>query len=391
MRIVLIGAPGSGKGTQAKKLLSHYGVPQISTGDLLRAAVAAETPLGLQAKATMDAGQLVSDQIVLDMIEERMAEPDTEKGFILDGFPRNIPQAQALDTMLNKLGRPLETTILIDVDFDLLIQRIAGRRTCSSCGQMYNIYTSPPKMDGLCDVCGGKLHHRADDNEDTITNRLRVYEAQTAPLINYYKAQSKQHIVDGTGTPDKIFQRLCNIIDALPTLETLESARKAARFAQTIQEMVEKAEAKSAPDTQTTPVAKKETRIMTAKKRKATTKKAASKKSAAKKKSLKKATVKKKVAKKKAVKKKVAVKKTAAKKKESVKKKAAVKKAVKKKAATKKKTAKKKVGKKKVTTKKASAKKKSVKKKAAGKPPVKKKTPVKKKGAKKKAAARKKR
>ncbi|VAX02974.1 Adenylate kinase, partial [hydrothermal vent metagenome] len=343
MRIVLIGAPGSGKGTQAKKLVSRYGVPQISTGDLLRAAVAAETPLGLQAKAAMDAGQLVSDQIVLDMIEERMAEPDTEKGFILDGFPRNIPQAQALDAMLDKLGRPLKAAILIDVDFDLLIQRIAGRRTCSSCGQMYNIYTSPPKMDGLCDVCGGKLHHRVDDNEDTITNRLRVYEAQTVPLINYYKAQGRQYIIDGTGTLGDIFQRLCNIIDGLPTRESLESARKAARFEQTIQEMVEKAEAKPSPDKQATPVAKKETRIMTAKKRTATSKKAASKKSAAKKKIAKKTATKKKVAnKKKTVKKKVAVKKSAAKKKKAIKKKAAVKKPMKKKVATKKKTAKKK-------------------------------------------------
>ncbi len=407
MRIVLIGAPGSGKGTQAKKLVSRYGVPQISTGDLLRAAVAAETPLGLQAKAAMDSGQLVSDQIVLDMIEERMAEPDTEKGFILDGFPRNIPQAQALDAMLDKLGRPLKTAILIDVDFDLLIQRIAGRRTCCSCGQMYNIYTSPPKMDGLCDVCGGKLHHRADDNEDTITNRLRVYEAQTAPLINYYKAQGKRYIVDGTGTLGDIFQRLCNIIDGLPTQESLESARKAARFEQTIQEMVEKAEAKPSPDTQATPVAKKETRIMTAKKRKVTSKKAASKKSAAKKKITKKTATKKKVAnKKKTVKKKVTVKKSAAKKKKAIKKKVAVKKTMKKKVATKKKTAKKKVAKKKVAKKKVakkkvakkkvakkkvSPKKKSAKKKTAGKTPAKKKASVKKKGAKKKAAARKKR
>ena len=380
MRIVLIGAPGSGKGTQAKKLVSRYGVPQISTGDLLRAAVAAETSLGLQAKAAMDAGQLVSDQIVLDMIEERMAEPDTKKGFILDGFPRNIPQAQALDTMLIKLGRPLQAAILIDVDFDLLIQRIAGRRTCSSCGQMYNIYTSPPKMDGLCDVCGGKLHHRADDNEDTITNRLRVYEAQTAPLINYYKAQGKQYIVDGAGDINEILQRLRNIIDTLPTHESLESASKTARFEQTIQEMVEKVETKLTPDTQATPVANKETRTMTAKK-KATRKKATAKKSVAKKKITKKAAVKKKAAKKKVVKKRVAVKKAAAKKKKVVKKKAAVKKkVVKKKAAAKKKVAKK-----------ASPKEKPVKKKAAGKAPTKKKTPTKKKGAKKKAAARKKR
>lgn len=390
MRIVLIGAPGSGKGTQAKKLVSRYGVPQISTGDLLRAAVAAETPLGLQAKAAMDAGHLVSDQIVLDMIEERMAEPDTKKGFILDGFPRNIPQAQALDTMLIKLGRPLEAAILIDVDFDLLIQRIAGRRTCSSCGQMYNIYTSPPKMDDLCDVCGGKLHHRADDNEDTITNRLRVYEAQTAPLINYYKAQGKQYVADGAGDINEIFQRLCNIIDALPTHESLESASKTAIFEQTIQEMVEKVETRPTPDTQATPVANKETKTMTAKK-KATRKKAAAKKSVAKKKITKKVTAKKKTTKKKVVKNKVAVKKVAAKKKKAVKKKAAAKKkVVKKKAVAKKKVATKKTAKKKVAAKKASPKKKAVKKKAAGKAPTKK-APAKKRGARKKAAARKKR
>jgi len=391
MRIVLIGAPGSGKGTQAKKLVARYGVPQISTGDLLRAAVAAETPLGLQAKAAMDAGQLVSDQIVLDMIEERMAEPDTKKGFILDGFPRNIPQAQALDAMLDKLGRPLQATILIDVDFDLLIQRIAGRRTCSSCGQMYNIYTSPPKMDGLCDVCGGKLHHRADDNEDTITNRLRVYEAQTAPLINYYKAQDKQYSVDGSGDINKIFQHLCDIIDALPASEGMESAEKTARFEQTVKEMVEKAETKPTPGTQATPVAKKETKTMTAKKKKAASKKAATKKSVAKKKVIKKATVKKKAAKKKVVKKKVAVKKAAAKKKKVVKKKAAaVKKTAKKKTATKKKVAKKKAVKKKAAAKKTISKKKSVKKASTKKRAVKKKAAAKKKVAVKKKATKKK-
>ncbi len=435
MRIVLIGAPGSGKGTQAKKLVSHYGVPQISTGDLLRAAVAAETPLGLQAKAAMDAGQLVSDQIVLDMIEERMAEPDTKKGFILDGFPRNIPQARALDAMLDKLGRPLEAAILIDVDFDLLIQRIAGRRTCSSCGQMYNIYTSPPKMDGLCDVCGGRLHHRADDNEDTITNRLRVYEAQTAPLIDYYKAQGKQYTVDGSGDIDQIFQQLCDIIDKLPG--SMKSDEKTARFEQTVKEMVAKTETKPSPATQATSVAKKETRTMTAKKKTAskkaaarksatkTTTKAAVKKKAAKKKVVKKkaavkkkavtkkkAAVKKKVAKKNAATKKKVVKKKAGTKKAAVKKKAVAKKkvAAKKKAATKKKAAKKAVSKKKAVTKKkaaakkkvavkkkAAVKKKVVKKKAASKKtatrkaPVKKKAAAKKKAVKKKTAARKKR
>jgi len=145
MRIVLIGAPGGGKGTQAKMLIEKYGIPQVSTGDLLREAVAAGTPLGMRAKAAMDAGQLVSDDIVLGMIQERLAKADAQKGFILDGFPRNIPQAEALDKMLGKLAKPLQTAMLIDVDFDVLMQRLTGRRTCQSCGQMYNVFTNPPR------------------------------------------------------------------------------------------------------------------------------------------------------------------------------------------------------------------------------------------------------
>lgn len=397
MRIVLIGAPGSGKGTQAKKLVGRYGVPQISTGDLLRAAVAAKTPLGLQAKAAMDAGQLVSDQIVLDMIEERMAEPDTHKGFILDGFPRNIPQAQALDEMLKKLGRPLEAAILIDVDFDLLIQRIAGRRTCSSCGQMYNIYTSPPKMDGLCDVCGGKLHHRADDNEETITNRLRVYELQTTPLIDYYKSQGKQYSAEGTGDIDDILRRLCSIIDGLLAskektkifIDNVESAGKTARLKLAAKEMPESTASKSSSEPQSAPVAQQESSTMTAKKKKAVSKKAAARKAVTKKKVVKKAVAKKKAVKKKVVKKKAAIKKAAAKKR-VVKKKAAVKKKVaKKKVASKKKVAKKKMVKKKAAAKKSVARKKAVKKSTAKKKVVKKKAAAKKKAAVKKKAVKK--
>ena len=199
MRIILLGAPGSGKGTQSKLLTDKYRVPQISTGDILRSAVKAGTPLGLLAKAAMDAGRLVSDEIVLAMIRDRLAEADAENGFILDGFPRNIPQAQALDAMLAKLDKPVETALLIDVEPDTLIQRMTGRRTCESCGQMYNIYTSPSKLFDRCDKCGGNLKHRADDNEETIGNRLRVYEGQTAPLIDYYRQQNKLHSVNGAG------------------------------------------------------------------------------------------------------------------------------------------------------------------------------------------------
>ncbi len=213
MRIVLLGAPGSGKGTQGKQLSEKYLIPQISTGDLLRAAVAAESSLGLQAKAAMDAGQLVSDDIVLGMIEERLAQPDARKGFILDGFPRNIPQAQALDILLQRLGKPLDVALHMDVDFDLLMQRLTGRRTCESCGQVFNVYTSPSKLEGQCDSCGGNLRHRADDREETIGNRLKVYEAQTKPLVDYFEGQSKLRTVEAIGEIADIFNGMCVILD----------------------------------------------------------------------------------------------------------------------------------------------------------------------------------
>lgn len=205
MRIVILGAPGSGKGTQAKLLSEKHKIPQISTGDLLRAAVESGSRLGKMAKAAMDAGQLVSDEIVLAIIRERLAKADAKAGFLLDGFPRNIAQAEVLDVMVQKMRQPIEVALLIDVDFDTLIQRLAGRRTCISCGQMYNVFTSPPKFDDNCDKCGGVLRHRADDNEETISNRLRVYETQTAPLIKYYSDQGKLATVRGTGEIDEIF------------------------------------------------------------------------------------------------------------------------------------------------------------------------------------------
>lgn len=229
MRIVLLGAPGSGKGTQGKLLEERYRIPQISTGDLLRAAVAAGTPLGRMAKAAMDAGQLVSDEVVLGMIRERLAERDTHNGFILDGFPRNIPQAQALDQMLGEIGKPLELTLLIDVDFDVLMQRLTGRRTCGSCGWACNIYSSPPRVDGICDMCGGNLHHRADDNEETIGNRLRVYESQTAPLIDYYRGQDKLRTVQGVGDIKHIFAAITKIFDQLASRREAGRQPKAAR------------------------------------------------------------------------------------------------------------------------------------------------------------------
>ncbi|MBK1673361.1 adenylate kinase [Ectothiorhodospira shaposhnikovii] len=214
MRIVLLGAPGSGKGTQSKLIMERYKVPQISTGDLLRAAVSAGTPLGQQAKAAMDAGQLVTDDIVLGMIRERLAMPDTQQGYILDGFPRNLAQAGALDDLLKELGKPLDVALLIDVDFDNLMQRLTGRQTCGSCGAVFNRHTNPSRKEGVCDVCGGELTHRADDNEETIGKRLKVYEDQTRPLVQYYSERSLLQTVKGEGEIESIYKAVSAVLES---------------------------------------------------------------------------------------------------------------------------------------------------------------------------------
>ena len=208
MRIILLGAPGSGKGTQAQRLSASRGVPQVSTGDLLRGAVKAGTELGLKAKAAMDAGELVSDDIVLGMIRERLAEPDAAPGFILDGFPRNIAQAEALDGVLDEIDAPLDAVVLLDVDFDVLLKRITGRRTCGQCGKVYNVYFLPPAAEGVCDACGGELVQRADDTEETVSNRLKVYESQTAPLVAFYEDRGKLKVVPATGEIDDVLAQL---------------------------------------------------------------------------------------------------------------------------------------------------------------------------------------
>jgi adenylate kinase len=223
--MVLLGAPGSGKGTQAKLLEEKYRLPQISTGDMLREAVAAGTVLGRQAKLAMDAGQLVSDDIVLGIIHERITRADARNGFILDGFPRNVQQAEALDAMLGGLGRPLHLALLVSVDVDDLIQRLVGRRTCLSCGRMYNVFYAPPHLDGRCDECGGRLRHRSDDNEETIGNRLRVYETQTLPVLDYYRAQEKLRTVKGVGTIEDVFAAIVRIVDKVKASTTTESRR----------------------------------------------------------------------------------------------------------------------------------------------------------------------
>ena len=354
MRIVLLGAPGSGKGTQAKLLVNQYWIPQISTGELLRHAVEEQTPAGVRAKAAMDSGNLVSDEIVLDIIRDRLAQSERssgdkhfKEGFILDGFPRSIAQAESLDKMLAEMNEPIQAAVYIDVDFDVLMQRLTGRRTCASCGQVFNVYTSPPKLDGRCDVCGGELRHRADDNEETIANRLRVYETQTSPLIAYYRNQGKLRTVEGVGEIEDIFEQIKSVLANLPQESISTASFGGEKMMQTSNDEMKDTSEDTVKATATASVGTKP-----AAKKKVAKKKAAKKK-AAKKKATKK--VAKKTAKKKATKKKVAKKKVA---KKVAKKKATKKKAAKKKVA--KKAAKKKVAKK--ATKKKAAKKKAAKK-----------------------------
>jgi len=203
----MLGAPGSGKGTQAQRLQQEQQLPQVSTGDLLRRAVADKTPLGLKAKAAMDAGELVSDEIVLGMIKERLAKPDATRGFILDGFPRNLAQANALNGVLAELGQKIDAAVLMDVDFEILMKRLTGRRTCSKTGAVLNIYFSPPAELEACTKAGGELLQRDDDNETTIRNRLTVYEKQTAPLIDYYRKLGLLKKVEATGDVNDVYVR----------------------------------------------------------------------------------------------------------------------------------------------------------------------------------------
>jgi len=213
MRVVLLGAPGSGKGTQAQRLMADHGWPQISTGDLLRKAVASGSELGKRATATMDAGELVSDELVLGIIRERVARDDCRDGFVLDGFPRNLAQAKGLEPVLAEISQLLDVAVLLDVDFGVLMQRLTGRRTCSITGKLLNIYFSPQNEIDACIDAGGELIQRADDNEETIGNRLKVYRAQTAPLAEHYRVAGLLRVVDGDGEVDAIYQRLLDSLE----------------------------------------------------------------------------------------------------------------------------------------------------------------------------------
>jgi adenylate kinase len=208
MNLILLGPPGAGKGTQAKILIDTYGIPQISTGDMLRTALKAQSTMGMEAKKYMDAGQLVPDSVVIGLVKERLAQPDCAKGFMLDGFPRTVPQAEELGKVLSGLGKKIDHVLSIEVPSSELLGRLTGRRTCKACGQGFHVMFDPPKVEGKCDKCGGELYQRDDDNEATVSNRLKVYEGQTMPLVNFYAAKGLLRPIDGLGAIGDIFSRI---------------------------------------------------------------------------------------------------------------------------------------------------------------------------------------
>ncbi|WP_303721698.1 adenylate kinase [Malonomonas rubra] len=215
MKLVLLGPPGAGKGTQAAMLVEKLGIPQISTGDMLRAAVKAQSPMGMKAKECMDSGALVPDEVVVGIVRERLQENDCQAGFILDGFPRTVPQADALKDVLAELGKDLDSVVSLEVDTDALVERLTGRRTCGACGKGFHLKFDPPGVDGKCRACGGELVHRDDDKEVTIRNRMDVYHQQTAPLEDYYRKEGLLQAIDGMQEIFAVQQQIVSILQAV--------------------------------------------------------------------------------------------------------------------------------------------------------------------------------
>lgn len=208
MKIILLGPPGAGKGTFAVEMSKKYEIPHISTGDILRKAVKESTQIGLKARSYMDKGELVPDEIVVEMVQERMTEPDCQKGFILDGFPRTIKQAEMLEKSLEELALRIDKVIYLETEDKVIVERLTGRRTCKNCGTNYHVVNIPPQKEGICDNCGGELYQREDDNQGTILNRLAVYKKQTASLIDYYAEQSKLEKLDGGLSKEEVFKNI---------------------------------------------------------------------------------------------------------------------------------------------------------------------------------------
>lgn len=210
MHLMMLGAPGVGKGTQATRLSEKYNIPKISTGDILREAIQKGTDLGLKAKSYMDKGQLVPDDVVIGIVEGRLKEKDCDRGWILDGFPRSLQQAYALDRILKRINTPIDYVLNLEVEEEDIIKRLSGRRSCERCQNPYNIYFNLPGRDGVCDLCGGRLVQRSDDREDTIRERLRVYKERTTPLINYYREHEVLHKIDANGDINRVFEKICS-------------------------------------------------------------------------------------------------------------------------------------------------------------------------------------
>ncbi|MES9823858.1 MAG: nucleoside monophosphate kinase [Candidatus Thiodiazotropha endolucinida] len=232
MRIVILGAPGSGKRTQTDLLANKYGLSSVMTGELVKNAVLKRTPLGLEIKELQDAGRVVTEDIVLALLRERLLKSELQDGFVLDGFPRNLLQALTLDELMIEIDQPLDLILLIDIETDTLMERLVGRRTCRSCGLLYNIYRNPPIVDGVCDVCGGRLHQRSDDNEETVSNRIHVFDHLISPLITHYGKQGKLVKIDGNGEIHQVFQLICKTIDE----ESRQSGQDASIEAQPVLE-----------------------------------------------------------------------------------------------------------------------------------------------------------
>ena len=214
MKIVLLGPPGAGKGTQAKSISNRYSIPHISTGDIFRKNISENTPLGIEAKSFMDNGQLVPDEVTINMVKERLKEDDCRSGYLLDGFPRTVSQAEALESFLQERNESLNTALLIDVPSDFILERMTGRRVCPSCGASYHVKFNPA-VDGKCELCGTEVVQRKDDTEETVKERLDVYKEQTQPLIDFYKEKELLSVVDGTKAINEVFENICDVLGTL--------------------------------------------------------------------------------------------------------------------------------------------------------------------------------